>query len=679
MKKIEFIYKIIMVFLIGFFCSQPVLATEKMTFYIHGRCLSEVEYAIEEGELLVPARLAVEELGGRVQWYGALKILQVSFGKDVVFKMQIDQKIVQNPQNQVDKLKVPPRIIAGQTMIPIDYFAKYFGLIFRWDDQQNLAKLYKPANWVLDLDFIQELSGERLVITSTKKVPYETYILKTPNRLVIDIKQSVLSAQSSGLFQQSYLFKSVNLAQHDQETVRVVAELNNQVPYNIIEEESSEGFKLIVAFSPGIRNIMLTEKGLDIQASGEIGEYSVFELTNPQRLVIDISDQTLQLAKDNIELDHPLIKKIRASQLSWQPKVVRLVLDLNQKIRYNVLRGQTAQEIIIQTKEATTEATSDEVTIEKPNLVGETKTEFILVNVGEDFGDGELVSIGITKGINQRLIIRTSTPIYYNAWFLPNPDRLVVDLKEVTLRLKTGQLPTGQGIVKGVRMHQHSDKVRVVFDLNNYTSHHLLSPARSQIIEIGLGENPLAGKVIVLDPGHGGKDPGAIGYGGIYEKTITLDVGLRIKKMLKDSGATVIMSRDKDVFPTLGERVELANQLNADIFVSIHCNSFHRIDPGGTETYMPKIGRENCAELATAIHCNLVKNIQLYDRGVKAENFYVLRNTTMPAALVEIAFISKKEEAELVKDPNFLEKAALGIYEGIATYFSQLESGESND
>lgn len=679
MKKKKYIYQLIFVLLLIVFWGGQNITAEQMTLHIHDRSFSNIEYAVEAGQLLVPARIALEELGGQVQWYGTLKILQISFGKDVNFKMQIDQKRVQNPQNQIDYLKVPPRVIEGQTMIPIEYFAKYFGLIYRWDEQQKIAKLYKPANWVLDLDFIEGLSGEQLVITSTKKVPYETYILETPTRLVIDIKQSALSAKSSDLLEQSYLFKSVHLAQHDQETVRVVAEINHQVAYQILEEESPAGFKLIVAFSPGIRNIMITDKGLDIRSSGEIGEYSVFELPSPQRLVIDIPEQTLQLEEKNIELDHPLIKRIRASQLSWQPKVVRLVLDLNQKIRYNVLRGQTAQEIVIQTKEITAEVTPEEPAIQKPNLVGETSTEIILVDIGKDFGDDELVSIGITKGINQRLIIRTSTPIYYNAWYLPSPDRLVVDLKEVTLRLKTDHLPAGQGIVKGVRMHQYPDKVRVVFDLKDYVSHQILSDQRSQSIEIGLGENPLGGKVIVLDPGHGGKDPGAIGFGGIYEKTITLDVGLRVKRMLKDAGATVIMSRDKDVYPTLGERVDLANQLNADIFVSIHCNSFHRIDPGGTETYMPRTTRQSCAELATAIQYHLVKQIQLYDRGVKAEDFYVLSNTTMPAALVEIAFISRKDEAELLKDPSFLEKAALGIYEGILTYFSQLESGESND
>ncbi len=693
MKNHKFIYNILIIFGLLLLGSGQIFAVDQMTLLMQEKQFNNIPYMIEDGELLAPARLVLEELGGKVEWYGGLKVLRVLFDEDNEVKMSVDNvRIAINPGGNVDRLPVPPRMVEGQTMVPLKYFVEYFGLLFKWDEEKKIARVFKPANWVLDLTFEEGLMGEKLIITSTKKVPYVSHVLGQPDRLVIDLQNSSLSSRSSDILWKTYVFNSVRLSQYDLETVRVVIELNNQVQYQIIEEESQEGFKVIVVFAPGIRDVHQDNQGIMIKSSGEIGKYSIMELSNPDRLVIDLEDQTLQMETNSLNLDNSCVKQVRASQLSWDPKITRLVLDLQEKIEYNVLRGQTAQEIIVQIEDTNQEIVvaeqsgegttpTDPISSNQEDLsknTDSTQDEYVIIDVGQKFGDHELVSIGITEGINQRVIIKTSTPIYYNAWYLPNPDRLVVDLQGTTLRINSSQIPQGAGIIKNVRMHQYPDKVRVVFDLNQYVSHNILSESRSQVIEIGLGNNPLEGKVIIIDPGHGGSDPGAIGIGGLHEKVVTLEMGLLLKDMLRNAGATVIMTRDKDVYPTLGERVDLANQLNADIFVSLHCNSFNGEDPGGTETFIPPTYRKTNRELAAAIHTNLVDMIQLFDRGIKSEGFYVLNHTTMPAVLVEVAFVSKKEEVKLLKDPEFLNKAITGIYEGILAYFTELmESGES--
>ncbi|AZR73405.1 hypothetical protein BBF96_08425 [Anoxybacter fermentans] len=687
MGRGKIFYNIFLVIILVLVWGSVATAADKMTLNIQGNIYNNVPFKVEDGELMVPVRIIVKELDGVLEWYELLKILKIRFDEYEI-KMQVDNPKVQiNPGGQIVQLPVPPRIVKGQVMVPLRFFTQYFGFFFKWDEKRKFAQIYKPSNWVLDLIFEEGISGERLVINSTKEVPYSTMVLENPDRLVIDLKQSALSARATDILWETYVFKSVRIRQFDEETVRVVVELNHKVQYRILKEKGPDGFKVIVAFVPGIRQIALTDKGISIRSSGEIGDYKVLELSKPDRLVIDLTDQTLQLVENKIKLDHPLIKQIRASQHSWDPKIVRIVLDLNERIGYNILRSEEANEIIVQTKSLNSgPIISSGSQLSKPFAAGQsnekekktTTAEFILEDVKEGYGERELVGIEILEGLNQRVVLRTSTPVNYKVWYLPDPDRLVVDLEGAITRLDSEQIPAKQGNIKRVRMHQYPDKVRVVFDLNRYVNHNVLSTKQTQRIEISLGKNPLEGKIIVIDPGHGGSDPGAVGPGGLFEKDVTLDIGLKVRKLLRDSGATVIMTRDKDVYPTLGERVDLANQLNADIFVSIHCNSFVGIDPGGTETFISPTNKSGSLKLANAIQNNLVKTINLFDRGVKSDEFYVLNHTTMPAVLVEVAFISKKEEATLLADPEFRKKAALGIYEGVMAYFAQImESGES--
>lgn len=700
MKKQLLLY-MILIFSILSLLVGTIHAAEGLTLVIHGNKHTGLTYTVEDGEILIPARTVITEFGGRLEWYGPLKILRANFDDNYEIRMQIDNPSIHispgnsDEQTRVERFTVPPRIVNGQTMVPVRFFAQHFGFFFKWDEEANLVQVYKPSNWVLDLAYREELVGEELVISSTKKVPYSTYVLGSPDRLVIDFEESALSAKASDILWDSYLWKNVRVAQHTAGVVRVVITLNYPVKYQVVEEEDDSGFNVKVVFAAGVRQVKPIERGISIKSTGEIGDYDVMTLSDPERLVIDIPEQTLQLTEGNFDIDHPLVSKVRTSQLSWEPNVVRIVLDLNKKIDYNILRGITAKEIIIQPKDLIADNSSSDPQVEitpmptdsdsageqepiaNPDKDTDEDDGYVLVDVGNEYSDHELVNISIHEGVNQRVVIKTSTPVTYSSWYQPNPDRLVVDLKGAIVKQDKLQVPEGKGIIKQVRMHQHPDKVRVVFDLTEYESHQVLSEERTQQVEIGLGKNPLKGKVIVIDPGHGGMDPGAVGIGGVFEKLITLDVGLKVRKLLDNAGATVIMTRDKDVYPTLGERVDLANQLNADIFVSIHCNSFRGEDPGGTETFVAPRNKEISYPLAEVIQGSLVEEIQLFDRGVKSNDFYVLNHTTMPSALVEIAFMTKADEVKLLLEPEFQNRAAHGIYEGIVAYFIQILESES--
>lgn len=182
-------------------------------------------------------------------------------------------------------------------------------------------------------------------------------------------------------------------------------------------------------------------------------------------------------------------------------------------------------------------------------------------------------------------------------------------------------------------------------------------------------------KIVVIDPGHGGSDPGTTSFTKKPEKIFTLALGLKVQALLQqESGIEVIMTRETDIYPTRSERVKLANDLKADVFVSIHGNSVTAAPHiTGTETYYYQ--RENSKELANLIHKNLIKAMGLADRGVKNGNYQVIRETEMAAALLEVGFLSNKSDEEAMMSETNQDKAAQAIVDGIKEYL-KLEDSE---
>lgn len=200
---------------------------------------------------------------------------------------------------------------------------------------------------------------------------------------------------------------------------------------------------------------------------------------------------------------------------------------------------------------------------------------------------------------------------------------------------------------------------------------------------LGPVNNPLFGKTIVIDPGHGGTDPGAM-YKGILEKDINLDVALRVAVLLKQKGAKVTLTRTSDVDfyqpgirgtrqelkrSELDQRVRLAKDLNADIFLSIHANKDRHPSCYGMETYYHPLS-ESGRIAAETIQEELRKLQPRNRRVAKAGDYYLLRNTSMPALIVEIGFMSHREERELLQKAEYKQKIAEAIVMGLQKYYA---------
>jgi N-acetylmuramoyl-L-alanine amidase len=194
-------------------------------------------------------------------------------------------------------------------------------------------------------------------------------------------------------------------------------------------------------------------------------------------------------------------------------------------------------------------------------------------------------------------------------------------------------------------------------------------------------------RIIVLDPGHGGKDPGTRGPSKLQEKTVVLDIAKRTQKLLESRGFTVYLTRTGDTYPELSERTAFAARVKADLFVSIHVNAAGA-SVSGIETFVTTVegarntsGEETDKEaylnnrfdasnslLGYLLQNNLIKAAERSDRGLKRARYSVIRNAPCPAALVECGFLSNPSEEELLNSAAYRHKLAVGIGNAVLGY-----------
>lgn len=310
--------------------------------------------------------------------------------------------------------------------------------------------------------------------------------------------------------------------------------------------------------------------------------------------------------------------------------------------------------------------------------------------VTDQEGIAELTGISFS---DNRLMIATSGNgnVVPKVFTMKNPDRIVVDLPQTQFSGALGEtLPlsadaqgkldvSGYPDVSGIRYSLFSSSpstVRIVIDLNyakNYAAYPDPSGSGMFIVDLNLASEtptvPVGGsgkKVVVIDAGHGAKDPGTIGYSKTKEKDFNLAVALKVGQLLgSEPNIDFVLTRSDDTFLELKDRVKIANDLNADVFVSIHANSAGSSAASGSETYYQ---RDASKSLANVLHKYLVQATGLADRGVKYGNFHVIRETKMPAVLLEAGYLSNpKDEATLFSE-NVQQSVAQGIVNGIKEY-----------
>lgn len=300
--------------------------------------------------------------------------------------------------------------------------------------------------------------------------------------------------------------------------------------------------------------------------------------------------------------------------------------------------------------------------------------------------------LGYINGISfseNRLMIAVSQVVEANVFTMNAPNRLVVDIPNVTFAdLFKETLPLDDTLrgqfsvteypeVSQVRyslFNSNPSTVRIVVDLNQASQFQVTNEGDGLVIVDLNGTSgssvvqPGSGKpLVVIDSGHGGTDPGAISITNKKEKDFTLAVALKVEKLLQqESGLDFVLTRTTDTAVSLQERAKIANNLNAAVFVSIHGNSVaSKTSPSGTETYY---SREESIPFAEIMHKYLVKATGLPDRNIRSKSLHVTRETKMPAVLLEVGYLKNKTDEALMYSDSFQQRVAESIVAGIKEY-----------
>ncbi|WP_051179095.1 N-acetylmuramoyl-L-alanine amidase [Thermodesulfovibrio thiophilus] len=337
----------------------------------------------------------------------------------------------------------------------------------------------------------------------------------------------------------------------------------------------------------------------------------------------------------------------------------------------------------------------------------------------------------LSQGV--RVVVETNGVVEFARGQLKNPERVFFDIKKSLLNKEARkEFLVNNSVVNKIRVGQFdTSTVRIVFELlkpdYEFKVIQLENPFRI-VIDIYLKggskqslkelEKKKESKIslkrtIVIDPGHGGKDPGAIGPTGLKEKDVVLDVALKVRELLRsDPQYDIVLTRDQDIFIPLNKRTEIANKINADLFISIHANASTNSYARGVETYLlnwtddeeairvaarenaisvkkmkqlkGELGfmlaslereakRDDSVRLAGYIHNSMADELKndfsRHNNGVKQALFYVLVGAQMPSCLLEISYISNPEEERLLDDESYRMKIAQSLVEGIKNYF----------
>lgn len=336
----------------------------------------------------------------------------------------------------------------------------------------------------------------------------------------------------------------------------------------------------------------------------------------------------------------------------------------------------------------------------------------------------EITGIRVSTDADKtRIVVDGTKETEYKVSVISNPQRIIIDIQNAWVSPNVKKATNiDSRFAKAVRIAQHdSSTVRVVVESsmgkNNYKVFALKGGTTAYRVVMDFGkvggdtsgsnntnkaekvETPpsgttpsgtttepaftpgLKGKIIALDAGHGGSDTGAIGPTGVTEKGVTLRVAKALQKLLQAEGATVLMTRttDTEVSPKkanasdveeLQARCDVGNDGNADIFISMHMDSFTNSTPSGTTGYYYTKGSKASQRLAQYVSEGVVTALGTGNRGTKSCNFYVVKHTDMPATLVEMAFISNDKEEKLMNSEAGINRAAEGILNGLRRFFS---------
>ncbi|MDH6089984.1 N-acetylmuramoyl-L-alanine amidase [Umezakia ovalisporum] len=487
--------------------------------------------------------------------------------------------------------------------------------------------------------------------------------------------------------------------------------------YNVVTVDSDDDTKpdfsnsIVASLTPGgtqLKRLLVTGDGFFIRTNGGNPEVKINRSRDRSTIFMDIADASLStsLTQQNNEINRHGVSRIEFTTLNTQPPTVRLTLRVNKDSPdWQVSSSSGGGLVVLPTSfvRSPAKVNSNNSQNNQPAPLGTSSRPIannspaIIESVELANNDTQLLirsdnKVNATSGwdrssglfritiANAKLATNVRGPDFSaNSPILrvrlqPENNTVVV-LVQPASGVQIGQLNQVSNQILALEL-KGSRQVRVLPPvtlppLPPPTQGQLPSPTappqpRPQSAPLPI---PATRAVVMIDPGHGGQDPGAIGIGGIREKDVILPISKRVAEILQQNGVQALLTRDSDYFVSLPGRVSLAQRARADLFVSIHANaiSLSRPDVNGLETYYYDSGQS----LARSIHSSVLQNINVRDRNVRRARFYVLRKSAIPSVLVEVGFVTGREDAAKLRTTAYQNQMADAIARGILQYLQR--------
>jgi N-acetylmuramoyl-L-alanine amidase len=456
-----------------------------------------------------------------------------------------------------------------------------------------------------------------------------------------------------------------------------------------------------------LRNIQVAPEGLLLVMNGS-PQLSVQRVESPDRLIVDLLSTSVprSMHGTSIPINRFGIRQIRVAQFQKSPSVARIVLDfdpddpnskLNWQTIFNPSRGGL---MIVPTGRQTTQ----------PGVVPPTVPNSpVVINSSPVTNSGLTLIQSLSLTNSGQLLIQANREIAYRG-SLDLPSRtfnITISSAQISPQIQRPALPSsspierlrltqvGSSVLVGIKVAPgwqlrevtDGNRTQIALQMSGASwgtvgqappvnSAPIPSPSTSPYpsptsptpnpYPLPSANVPNRGRgTIVVDPGHGGPDPGTIGN-GVYEKHLTLPISLRLGRILQQMGYSVVYTRTEDIDLDLEPRVRLAERVRAEVFVSIHANALEArsSNVSGIETYHAR-GAAVSRQLASMVHEQILSGTGALDRGVRGAGFYVIKHTSMPAILVETGFVTNPREAANLSNPAYQERMAASIARGI--------------
>lgn len=431
-------------------------------------------------------------------------------------------------------------------------------------------------------------------------------------------------------------------------------------------------------------------------------------LPNPDRLVVDLHGAAFRPADQDLTVGEAGVLRVRAAQFQIKPYITRVVFDLAQPAE---ARTQTAPDSFAFTIEVRPRgAPSASAPMPAPPPPGTSPQAAPTPAPGPlagaspppppgapmppadhtsdrlpapesagppsvfipDDGIPRITQVRVEQlGPRFRVLIEGTMALEYTVRELLEPDRVVIDLAGAIFLPVKQEIPVASTVVaevRGAQFQADPHVARVVVVLRRKTAYTVApAPDNPNTLVVEIFEPSLRAHLVAIDAGHGGRDPGAIGPTGLQEKDVVLDIAQRVRELLVRAGVRVLMTRETDAFVDLPDRPRMARQQGATVFVSIHANASTRPASNGSETYYLTPQSQVLAQL---VQEELGRIQGLVNRGIRTANFLVLRESDVPAVLVEVAYISNPDEEARLRQHAFRQRLAEAVSRGVQRFLA---------